>query len=65
MKRIWKEHFTVPMDEWDATPCSFTSIVSDQWAAAYYSHIWSRILAADVYNAFTESGVDIRNVGTR
>lgn len=65
MKKAWHEHFTVPMDERDSTPCSFTSIVSDQWAAAYYSHIWSKILAADVYSAFTESGVDIKNVGTR
>lgn len=38
-------------------------------AAAYYSHIWSKMVAADIYSAFTEVGMEdrdaLRAVGER
>lgn len=46
-------------------PCSFTTIVNEEWAAAYFSHVWSKMVAADVYSAFTEDGADVENIGTR
>lgn len=38
-------------------------------AAAYYSHIWSKMVAADIYSAFQEAGMEdrtaLRTVGER
>lgn len=45
--------------------CSFSEIVTGQWSAAYFSHVWARMVAADVYSAFTEPDVDKHNIGER
>lgn len=38
-------------------------------AAAYYSHIWSRMVAADIFSAFQEVGFEdrksLRTIGER
>ena len=28
------------------------------WAAGYYCQLWSRMLAADIFSAYTEAGLD-------
>jgi oligopeptidase A len=31
-------------------------VLSGGWGAGYYSHLWSRMLAADVFSAYLEAG---------
>lgn len=62
VKRLWPEHFLLPLDKYDSHPCSFTEIFSGEWAAAYYSHLWSQVIAADVYSAFHEARGDNKHV---
>ncbi|XP_068903131.1 uncharacterized protein [Tenebrio molitor] len=68
VKKLWPQFRSFPLDKLDSHPCSFTQIFTDEWAAAYYSHIWSRMIAADVYSAFHEVQGDerkIKDVGKR
>lgn len=58
VKRLWPKFQAFPLDKTDSHPCSFTDIVSGDWAAAYYSHIWSRMVAADIFSAFQEVSSD-------
>lgn len=54
MNRLWKKYFVLPPNKKDSHICSFESIFSGNWAAAYYSHIWSKMIAADLYSAFQD-----------
>ncbi|EFA01119.2 putative cytosolic oligopeptidase A-like Protein [Tribolium castaneum] len=68
VKKLWPQFRCFPLDKLDSHPCSFTQIFTEEWAAAYYSHVWSRMIAADVYSAFHEVQGDdqkIRDVGKR
>lgn len=68
VKELWPQFMMLPMDKKDSHLCSFAAIFSGEWAAAYYSHVWSRLLAADVYSAFYEvqdNLVDVQAVGKR
>ncbi|XP_014215125.1 probable cytosolic oligopeptidase A [Copidosoma floridanum] len=59
MKRAWKEFFVFPEDKRDSHVCSWDSIFVDNLGGAYYTDLWSKMLAADVYSAFQEAkGVD-------
>ncbi|XP_044760200.1 probable cytosolic oligopeptidase A [Coccinella septempunctata] len=53
-RNLWPQFIDFPLDKNDSHPCSFTQIFTEEWAAAYYSHIWSRVIAADIYSAFQE-----------
>ncbi|XP_018325284.1 probable cytosolic oligopeptidase A [Agrilus planipennis] len=68
VKRLWPEFRSFPLDKLDSHPCSFSQIFSEDWAASYYSHLWSRVIAADIYSAFYEVRNDeeqIRTIGKR
>ncbi|XP_057329002.1 uncharacterized protein LOC130669879 [Microplitis mediator] len=52
--RLHKKHFVYPLDKMDSHITSWSTIFTDNWGAAYYSHLWSEMLAADVYSAFQE-----------
>ncbi|KAL3285219.1 hypothetical protein HHI36_019333 [Cryptolaemus montrouzieri] len=54
VKNLWPQFRSFPLDKYDSHLCSFTQIFTEEWAAAYYSHVWSRMIAADVYSAFEE-----------
>lgn len=43
------------MDRNDDHPCSFTASLADVWGAAYYSHTWARVMAADCTQAFMDA----------
>lgn len=55
VKKLYPQFHTFPLDKKDAHPCSMTPIFSGDWGAAYYSRLWSRLVAADVYSAFIEA----------
>lgn len=51
---IWDDHFIFPMSKYFSDPCRYIDIFADNWGAAYYSRLWSEMLAADIYQAFKE-----------
>ena len=57
VRRLWPSFHSYNLHPKDCHPCSFTAIFSDEWAAGYYSHFWSQMIGADVYNAFIEEGL--------
>ncbi|KAJ9594975.1 hypothetical protein L9F63_013697, partial [Diploptera punctata] len=61
VKKLWAEHLAFPLDPRDSHPCSFTAIMCEEWSAAYYSHLWSQVMAADMFSAFVEAGLDNRD----
>lgn len=68
IKELWPKYRSFPLDKIDSHPCSFTQIFTEDWGAAYYSHVWSKLIAADVYSAFHEVQGDndaIATVGKR
>lgn len=54
VKNLYPQFHTFPLDKKDAHPCSMTTIFSGDWGSAYFSRLWSRMVAADVYSAFVE-----------
>jgi oligopeptidase A len=65
VKDLYPKFMPFALDKRDAHPCSFAPIFSGDWAAAYYSGVWSRMVAADAYNAFKDSSEDVQEVGKR
>lgn len=68
VRKLWPRYRCFPLDKMDSHPCSFTHIFVEEWASAYYSHVWARVIAADVYSAFHEAQGDeqqIVDVGKR
>lgn len=66
---MWPKFSRFPLDKSDAHPCNFTDIISGDLGAAYYSHIWSKMVAADIFYAFKEANLEdreaLRYVGER
>ncbi|XP_076033744.1 uncharacterized protein LOC143020770 isoform X2 [Oratosquilla oratoria] len=67
VRELWDKYRPFPMDKYDSHLCSQTSIMADVWTAAYYSHTWSRMVAADAFQAFKEDedGQNIQQIGRR
>lgn len=68
VKDLWPQYRCFPLAKNDFHPCSFTQIFCEEWAAAYYSHVWSRVVAADIYSAFHEvqnNEEEMQKVGKR
>ncbi|XP_011310699.1 probable cytosolic oligopeptidase A [Fopius arisanus] len=57
-KRLWEEHFVIPHDSDDSQITAWSSIFCHNLGAAYYSDLWSQMIAADVYSAFLETKGD-------
>lgn len=55
VRELWPKYYTLPFDKYDSHPLSFTKIFSEEWGAAYYCHLWSKMIAADIYSAFEEA----------
>ncbi|PNF35222.1 putative cytosolic oligopeptidase A [Cryptotermes secundus] len=69
VRKLWPQYFAFPLDSKDSHPCSFTAIICEEWGAAYYCHLWARIVAADVFSTFLEAGLsnkeDLHMIGRR
>nr|CAD7409726.1 unnamed protein product [Timema poppensis] len=59
VRRLLPQYSSFPLETIDSHPCAFLPIFTGQWGAAYYCHLWARIIAADAFSAFRE--VDRRN----
>jgi oligopeptidase A len=55
VKELYPKYHAVELDKRDSHPCSFVPIMSGEWGGAYYSNVWSDLIAADVYSAFWEA----------
>lgn len=58
MTQVWAEYMPLPLSEDDHHPCCFTHIMSDQYTASYYAYKWSEMIAADIFQAFREAGLE-------
>lgn len=56
--RMTPQYLVLEREREDSFPMNFEEIMCGNWAAAYYSHLWSRMLAADVFSAYWEAGWD-------
>lgn len=68
VRELWPKYHTLPFNKLDSHPLSFTKIFSEEWGAAYYCHLWSKMIAADIYSAFEEArqgNEEIHAVGKR
>ncbi|XP_050393671.1 uncharacterized protein LOC126811798 [Patella vulgata] len=69
MTRIWKEYMPLPLNREDTHPYSFVDIISGGYEAGFYSHVWSNMIAADIFEAFKEvdhnKPEQIRDIGKR
>uniref|UniRef100_A0A0B7A5S5 oligopeptidase A n=1 Tax=Arion vulgaris TaxID=1028688 RepID=A0A0B7A5S5_9EUPU len=67
--QLWDSYMPIPLDEKNCFPCSLTTIFCEMYPAAFYSFVWSEMIAADVFAAFKEVGLDndneIKAVGRR
>lgn len=55
MRRLWPQFQVLPLDKKNSYPCSWTTVFSGAYGGAYFSDIWSRMVATDVYSAFYEA----------
>ncbi|XP_078046938.1 uncharacterized protein LOC144475186 [Augochlora pura] len=70
MNRIWSKYFVLPQHKKDCHICSFDIVFSGDYAASYYSNIWSQMIAADLFNVFKEKSKDlseqaVKEIGNR
>ncbi|XP_050721531.1 uncharacterized protein LOC127001252 [Eriocheir sinensis] len=64
-RELWPCYRPFMLDKYDAHLCSNMAIMTDVWAAAYYSHLWSRMVAADAFQAFREPHEADSELGAR
>lgn len=64
-RELWPCYRPFILDKYDAHLCSNVAIMADVWGAAYYSHLWSRMVAADAFQAFREPHEADSELGAR
>ncbi|EDW84732.1 uncharacterized protein Dwil_GK12976 [Drosophila willistoni] len=52
VRKLWPVYHCMPLDKKDAHPCSMTDIFAGDWAAAQFSHLYSKLIAADISSSF-------------
>lgn len=62
VKELWPQFCLIPLEKKDSHVCSFSEIFSGDYPAAYFSHIWSKVIAADIYSNFYEVRNNEQNV---
>jgi len=56
--RLAPQYLVLDREKEDAFPMYFEEMLTGQWAAGYYSHTWSKMLAADLFSAYLEVGLE-------
>jgi len=54
--RLFPQYLVLAKEKEDSFPLHFQDMMIDSWAGGYYSHLWSRMLAADAFSAYWEAG---------
>lgn len=57
-KKVWADFMPFPYEKNTSQPCSFPEVFSDHLPAAYFVNLWAKMIAADVFQAFEEAGLD-------
>lgn len=66
VKEMWGNYYGFPLSKWNSFPCRFAEVMSnEQGAASYYSGLWSRIIAADVFQSFKAPDENIKHLGIK
>lgn len=65
VRKLWPVYKCMPLDKKDSHPCSLTDIFSGDWGAAHFSHLYSKMIAADISDAFQQNPQDMQVVGKR
>ena len=69
MTELWPKFLPVKLNKLDQRPCQFVNIFGQNFGCNYYSVIWADMLAADLYEAFNDTGFSnktkIQDVGRR
>ncbi|WMY96261.1 MAG: oligopeptidase A [Arsenophonus sp.] len=63
LKSIKEQFSVISSPEWSRIPHTFSHIFSGDYAAGYYSYLWSDVLAADAFSRFSNEGIFNRNTG--
>lgn len=68
-EELWPKFNPIKMQERDFRPCQFVSSFGENFSCKYYSHIWTDMLATDLYDAFNDVGFEnktkIKDVGIK
>lgn len=62
VKELWPQFCLIPLEGKDSHVCSFSEIMSGDYPAAYFSRIWSQVIAADIYSNFYEVRDNEQNI---
>lgn len=63
---MWNDYYAFPLSKWNSFPCRFAEVMAHELgAASYYSGIWSRMIAADVFQSFKFPEETIKNSGLK
>jgi oligopeptidase A len=66
VKDMWNDYYGFPLSKWNSFPCRFHEVMSnEQGAASYYSSLWSRIIAADVFQSFKVPDESVKHTGLK
>ena len=57
--RLADQFLVLPREKEDGFPLYFEEMLTGNWAAGYFSQIWAKMLAADIFSAYTEVGLRI------
>ena len=69
--RLAEQYLVIPREKEDAFPLYFEEMMTGHHAAGYYCHIWSKMLAADIFSAYNEVyfknnlQITMKNVATK
>lgn len=55
LRKHYARHMVFDMDKRDSRLLSMLDIVVQNWAGSYYGLVWSKVMAADIYDAFDKS----------
>jgi len=56
--RLAPQYLVLDREKEEAFPMYFDEMLTGHWAAGYYSHTWARMLAADLFSAYLEAGLE-------
>ena len=57
------QYLVLSREREDAFPMYFEEMMAGNWSGGYYSHLWSKMLAADIFSAYWEAGWDDPKAG--